>query len=471
VNHKNQIIKYVLSDYLTALLAWFLFYVFRRIEIDLVAIKDIQMFVPMYNARVTMVLVPLFWLALYTISGYYNTPFFKSRLSEFFTTLTSVFFGCLVVFFAVLMDDPVASYTFYYISFLLYFVLHFVLTYSIRLIITTQSAHLIHTRKHGLRTLILGVGEKAFKLDKQLAEMKQSLGYIIEGFVTVQKNETRKVDATAVIGSIVEINNVIKKYNIDVVIIAVDDIAEDDIYQLMRSLWSKKIKIKIVPSLFEILTGSVKMNSIYAVPLIDLLEVQMSDFQINLKRLFDVVLSLLVLIIGLPFFAIIALRIKLDSKGTVLYKQQRVGLYGVPFMMYKFRTMYTNAEQDGIPRLSCENDERITPFGRFMRKYRIDELPQFFNVLKGDMSIIGPRPERKYFVDKIIEQAPYYYRLFNIRPGITSWGMVKYGYANTVEKMIERAQFDISYIENMSLLIDSKIFIYTIKTIVTGRGI
>lgn len=471
MNHKKQVIKYVLADYITAVLAWFLFYVFRRIEIDLVAIRDIQMFVPMYNARVTMLLVPFFWIVLYVVSGYYNTPFFKSRLSEFFTTILSVFFGSLIVFFSVLMDDPVASYTFYYISFFVYFILHFSLTYAFRLLITTQSAHLIHTRKIGLRTLVLGVGEKAFKLEKQLSEMNQSLGYIIEGFVALQKNETRKVNNSSVVGSIVDINNVLKKYSVDVVIIAVDSITEDDIYQLMQSLWSKNIKIKIVPSLFEILTGSVKMNSIYAVPLIDLLEIQMSDFQLNLKRLFDILLSSMVLLIGLPFFVIIALRIKLDSKGEVLYKQERVGLHGIPFMMYKFRTMYENAEQDGVPRLSCENDERITPFGRFMRKYRIDELPQFYNVLKGDMAIVGPRPERRYFVDQIIEHAPYYYRLFNVRPGITSWGMVKYGYANTIEKMIERAQFDISYIENMSLVIDSKILIYTIKTIVTGRGI
>ncbi|MBP6230387.1 MAG: sugar transferase [Paludibacteraceae bacterium] len=471
MNQKKQVAKYVLSDYLTALLAWFLFYVFRRIEIDLVAVRDVQMFVPMYDARLTMLLVPFFWLCLYYVSGYYNSPFFKSRLAEFFTTLTSVFLGSLVVFFGVLMDDAVASYTFYYVSFSVYFILHFTLTYAVRLTITTHSAHQIHTRKIGLKTLVLGMGDKAAKLDNQLASMKQSLGYMVVGFVALQKNETRKVEQTRVLGSIVDINNLLNKHNVDVVIIAVDDMKEDEVYQLIQSLWSKNIQIKIVPSLFEILIGSAKIKSIYAVPLIDLLEVQMSDVEQNLKRIVDVVVAVVMLLIGLPFFAFFALRIKLDSAGSIIYKQQRIGLHGEPFMMYKFRTMYEDAEQDGVPQLSSKNDDRITPFGRFMRKYRFDELPQFYNVLKGDMSLIGPRPERSYFVEQIVQVAPYYYRLFNVRPGITSWGMVKFGYANTVEKMVERAHFDISYIENMSLLIDGKILIYTIKTIVTGRGI
>ena len=143
----------------------------------------------------------------------------------------------------------------------------------------------------------------------------------------------------------------------------------------------------------------------------------------------------------------------------------------MPFIIYKFRTMYQDSEREGIPKLSCENDERVTRFGKFMRKYRLDELPQFYNVLKGEMSLVGPRPERRYFIDQIIQQAPYYQRLTNVRPGITSWGMVKFGYANTVEKMIERSRFDISYMENMSLIIDITILIYTIKTIFTGKGL
>jgi lipopolysaccharide/colanic/teichoic acid biosynthesis glycosyltransferase len=164
------------------------------------------------------------------------------------------------------------------------------------------------------------------------------------------------------------------------------------------------------------------------------------------------------------------LRVRKDSEGSVLIKQERIGYLGKPFMMYKFRTMRRDAEKDG-PTLSSENDERVTRFGQIMRKYRLDELPQFWNVLKGDMSIVGPRPERKYYIDQIVKQAPYFYLLHNVRPGITSWGMVKFGYARNINEMIERIKYDILYYENMSLMLDLKIIIYTVRTILTGRGI
>lgn len=179
---------------------------------------------------------------------------------------------------------------------------------------------------------------------------------------------------------------------------------------------------------------------------------------------------MLAIILFFPLFAYLAYRVKKDSQGNIVFKQERIGYMGKPFMIYKFRTMYTNSETD-TPRLSDEDDDRVTPFGRFMRKYRLDELPQFWNVLKGDMSLVGPRPERKYFIEQIVQKAPYYYLMHNVRPGITSLGMVKYGYAKNVDEMIERLAYDVLYYENMSLLFDLKILVYTIKTVVTGKGI
>ncbi len=205
-------------------------------------------------------------------------------------------------------------------------------------------------------------------------------------------------------------------------------------------------------------------------PMIEITRDNMSEGEKNIKMAFDKIIALLALIILSPVFVWIAWRIKIDSKGNVFYLQERIGFRGRPFIMVKFRTMTMDAEKN-IPQLSCKHDERITNFGKVLRRYRLDELPQFWNVLKGEMSLVGPRPERKFFVDQIIERVPCFYKVFSVKPGITSWGMVKYGYANTIEKMIERFHYDLIYLENRSLIIDIKILIYTIRTILTGKGL
>jgi lipopolysaccharide/colanic/teichoic acid biosynthesis glycosyltransferase len=196
----------------------------------------------------------------------------------------------------------------------------------------------------------------------------------------------------------------------------------------------------------------------------------MSDWEVSMKRFIDIVFSFLSLVLLSPLLFYFMIQIKIDSKGPVFYRQERIGRFGRPFRILKFRTMYIGSE-NGTPKLSCANDDRITRFGRILRKYRIDEIPQFWNILKGDMSLVGPRPERNYYINRIIEEAPYYCLLYKIRPGLTSWGPIKIGYSDTIEKMIERLNYDIIYLENMSLLADVKIMMYTIEIIFKGKGV
>jgi lipopolysaccharide/colanic/teichoic acid biosynthesis glycosyltransferase len=196
----------------------------------------------------------------------------------------------------------------------------------------------------------------------------------------------------------------------------------------------------------------------------------MSDWEMSVKRFFDFTISLLMIVMLLPVFLFLSIWIKTDSKGPVFYLQERIGIHGKPFNIIKFRTMYQDAE-NGQPRLSSPEDDRITRVGRILRKYRLDELPQFFNILKGEMSLVGPRPERKFYINQIIEDAPYYCLLYKIRPGLTSWGPIKIGYSDTIEKMIERLNYDIVYIENMSLINDLKILLFTIEIIFKGKGV
>ena len=188
------------------------------------------------------------------------------------------------------------------------------------------------------------------------------------------------------------------------------------------------------------------------------------------KTAVDYFISFLFLILLTPVILLLAIAIKISSKGPVIYSQQRIGRFGKPFLIYKFRSLH-NGTEDGVPLLSDKNDQRITFVGRFMRKHKFDEIPNFINVLKGEMSLIGPRPEQQYFIDQILLRVPKYKTLQEIKPGITSWGQVKYGYASNVEEMIERSDYDMFYFKNMSLWFDVKIAIKTIGIILKGQGV
>lgn len=219
----------------------------------------------------------------------------------------------------------------------------------------------------------------------------------------------------------------------------------------------------------DFLFGSVKMSAIWHAPLIQISPDLMPAWQQSIKRLMDIVISLIAMVALIPLYLFTAIGVMLSSKGPVLYSQERIGRRGKSFKMHKFRSMYVDAESNG-PQLSSENDPRITPFGRFIRKVRLDEIPQFYTVLKGDMSLVGPRPERQYYIDQIVKRAPHYRLLLKVKPGITSWGQVKFGYASTVDEMVERLKYDILYIENMSIAMDIKILIYTALIVLQGRG-
>ena len=211
------------------------------------------------------------------------------------------------------------------------------------------------------------------------------------------------------------------------------------------------------------------MNSIFGALLIEVNPEIMPNWQRTVKRSFDMIFSFLAIILLFPIFIMLAILIKAGSKGPIIYKQERIGLNGLPFFIYKFRSMHIGSEKNG-PQLSSKNDQRITPIGKIMRKSRLDETPQFFNVIKGDMAIIGPRPERQYYIEKIIERAPHYKHIKKVKPGITSWGQVKYGYAENVDQMIDRLKFDLLYVENMSLILDFKILFYTFIIMLKGTG-
>jgi exopolysaccharide biosynthesis polyprenyl glycosylphosphotransferase len=470
MNRKKQLIKYLVSDFLSAGASWTLFFVFRKIYIET---KKFGYPVPVefdHSYFLGLAILPLAWVLFYFITGYYKEVFRKSRLSELGQTIGTTFIGVLIIFFVLILDDTVKTYTNYYLSFLVLFSLHFILTYFPRLIFTTISAHRIHNRIIGFPTLLIGSDKRAEDLYLSMETQPRSTGNRFIGFISVSKYDNYLMEKHIPhLGSLKDIQKTLAEHPVEEVIIAIESSEHELLKKIINRLEYRKITIKVIPDMYDILTGMVKMSSIIGTPLIQISHDLMPAWEANLKRIIDIIASIFALIILSPLFLALIIGVKLSSKGPVFYTHERIGRYGKPFMIYKFRSMYSNAEANG-PALSSHNDSRITGFGMFMRKMRLDEIPQFYNVLIGDMSLVGPRPERQYFIDQIIKTAPHFNHLQKVRPGITSWGQVKFGYASNVEEMIERLKYDILYIENMSLLVDFKILIYTIKTILNASG-
>ncbi len=461
---------FVILDYAAAVIAWITFFVYRRYFIDAGTIQGYSMPVATdQNLYVGLVFVPVYWLVLYYLAGSYSDVWRKSRIKEISNTFLLSVMGVTILFFLLLLDDQVRSYTDYYYTYVFLLGLHFAITALCRMVIATYIKKQIVKGKIGFPTIIVGYNEKAKALINEMSDRTSSQGYLLKGYVLAETDNPVNDAGIECLGTYENLPELIEREGIEEVILAIESTRHMDIIRVNNLLEGMRINLKIIPDIYDMMSGSVKMQNIMGTALIEIKHEVMPQWQKVLKRAIDLATSLLVLILFMPLFFILALAVKLSSPGPVFFKQIRIGMHGKPFYIYKFRTMYQNAESDG-PALASKYDSRITGVGRVLRKYRLDELPQFFNVLIGDMSLVGPRPERKYFIDLIVQLAPHYKQLHRVRPGITSWGQVKYGYAENVEQMVERLKFDILYIENMSIAVDFRILIYTIKIIIQGSG-
>lgn len=463
-NTRKQVALYLLLDALSALTAYAVLYTFRKQYIE--GVEHFRWDNQFYYGAI---FTTLYWVMIYILLGFYKDIWRRSRLKEIFQTFGSNILGSIVIFFAFILDDIVDSYRDYYESFSVYLGALFIPTVTFRFILSTRTNRRIQARKIWFNTLLVGSNEKAVNLYHEIQKQRNTTGHRFVGFVSVKEKIEFLVEKDLpLLGNYKEIQSIIEKYQVEEVLIAVESKEHEKLEAIVNLLEDCDVRVKSIPDTYDIMVGKVRLES-YGIPLVEVKHEIMPLWQRIAKRGFDIVVSILFLLITFPIMLFTGIMVKQGSKGPMFYRQKRIGLNGHPFDIIKFRSMVQDAEKLG-PQLSSDEDDRITAWGKVMRKYRLDELPQFYNVLIGEMSIVGPRPERQYYIDKIKEKAPHYKHVQKVKPGITSWGMVKFGYASTVDEMVERLKFDLIYIENVSFFNDLKILFYTILIVLQGRG-
>lgn len=463
MNSRRLTFGLILFDWLASSIAWGVFYYIRKLKIEHTEFTVNSTF------YLGISIIPVVWVFLYMLQGTYQDVRRLHRLKIFNLTFLGTLLGTLGIFFLFLIDDEITGYRQYYSAIGLLFLIQFFTVFIPRLVIVSNVVKKIHERKAGFKTLLIGGSDKAVDVYNEINDLPKGIGHQFIGFINLNGVDKQLSSQLEYLGHLDDVERILVEYEIEEVIIALESVEHDRLKTIISRVDSANVRIKILPDMYDILSGTVELSNIFGALLINVSTEVMPFWQVTLKRLLDIFVSLIAVILLTPLYIVLALLVKFSSPGPIFFLQERIGKNGGAFNIIKFRTMYVDSEKNG-PQLSSTHDCRITKIGRFMRKSRLDEFPQFVNVLKGDMSLVGPRPERQFYIDQIVQLEPQFLELTKVRPGITSWGQVKYGYAENVPQMLDRMKFDLLYLKNRSLSLDFKIMLYTVLIIFKGTG-
>ncbi len=451
-------------DFVSVSLAWAIYY-FVRIESHWIpyAIKP-DFFLP-------LLVIAFYWLIIFSFYGLYRSWHAASRTDEFLTILKAVSVGCLFLFFVIFLNDTnVQTEISSRLVILIYWGIMLLAVGSGRVLYRTVRRRLLESGIGRRNTVIVGWNKKGRDLF-DLVQQHPALGYKIVGFVKVDKKKAGTAHkGISILGGVENLPSLIASRQIKDVLIALESDDHNKLLEVISCCNGHDVSMKIMPDMYDIISGQARTNQLYGFPLIEIMPQIMQPWEESAKRLMDIFASLVVLAVSTPLWFIIAVAIKLDSKGPVVYSQERVGKDEKIFKMHKFRSMHADAEKKTGPVWAPVNDSRVTRVGRFLRNTRLDEIPQFINVLRGEMSLVGPRPERPFFVEKLSKEIPLYHRRLKVRPGITGWAQVKQGYDRSIDDVRSKVRYDLFYIENMSLRMDMKILLYTFYVMLAGKG-